>query len=174
MTNRIFPLVALTFLLASCRTPPTPRGSSSFTPVDDLGAPAIPADASKLKISTAMSIRVAPKPIPPLALPLYPHAAISANLRDIQLAAKLTINEAGQVADVAPSLARLPYTNAFHDAFFAAIDSAVRTWHFEPGQLAHVFPMDDGSPMIDRSEPEVSTIILVFTFSQTGRVSFSH
>lgn len=147
-------------------------GRSSFTFVDQVGAPpAAPVDASKMKIVESMSVVIPPKPAGSLVLPTYPAAALKAHLQDIHLAVSLSIDESGRVTDVQPSIARVPYTTAFQEQFFAAARKAVQEWRFEPGKLARIEPQADGRPLVTGTETTASTLTVAFTFSSTGNVT---
>lgn len=157
---------------ASCRQV-APTGGSSFTVADDLGGPPQPpVDASKLKLAESIGLLVPPKPIPPLPLPAYPRAALAAHLGDIRVAVRVSVDSAGNVVDVSPSLTWIPYTHAFGGEFLDAVRQAVLQWRFEPGQLVHLSPQPGGRPLLDRSEPVDSTLTLEFTFFRSGKVQF--
>jgi len=161
--------MVLSVALTSCRHA-APTGNSSFTLVNDFGALQAPAsDASELKIVQAMSIRVAPKAIPPLTLPKYPASALAAHLLDIQYAVTITIDTEGRVIHIERSYARLPYTSAFRDEFVAAIEQAVATWKFEPGKLAHLDPQENERPLVTGSENAESKLTVAFCFTQSGK-----
>lgn len=156
--------------LAACRQA-GPTGASAFTLVEETGAPMpAPTDAAKMRLDGPVTVDLPPKPVGLQALPEYPKAALGAGLRDVEVAVTLTIDRSGRVSEVGPSLARIPYTTAFHAEFLAAAEKAVRTWQFEPGQSVHLEPQADHVPVVTGAEAEESRITVAFTFSQSGRV----
>jgi hypothetical protein len=162
--------ILMAIVLASCRHI-SPTGNSSYTVVDDIGAlKSAPVDASKLKVTASMSVLVVPKPIPPLVMPEYPSSALAAHLLDVQFAVTLVIDKEGRVITIEPSLARLPYTNAFREEFVTAIEQAVKTWRFEPGKLAHLEPQPDGRPLVTGLEDVDSKLTIAFNFARSGKV----
>jgi hypothetical protein len=162
-------LLASSLLGGSCHH--TVAGTSSFAFVGETGnrEPA-PKDAANLRIAEPISILIPPKPLLPLKVPVYPESIFREHLQDIQMAVTITIDKAGRVSDVSPSLARFPYTNRFQAEFQLAIERAVASWHFEPGQLAHLDPQSQSAPVVVGIESVESQLTVAFTFRQSGLI----
>ncbi|MDI1250888.1 MAG: hypothetical protein PSV13_18635 [Lacunisphaera sp.] len=113
-------------------------------------------------------------PIQPLATPVYPPRALAAKAGRVTIGVKITVDAAGRVSDIGPSLRAVTIPSRFDEDFQAAVRAAVSQWRFRPAlsyRIEHA-PMPDGSTyqrMIDRRRVE-TTFDLSFTFTATGAV----
>ena len=78
------------------------------------------------------------QPIMPLATPIYPPTALAAHAGLATIGVRITVDAAGRVADVRPSLASVTVPSSFGTEFRAAVDAAVAQWRFRPAEIRHL------------------------------------
>ena len=112
-------------------------------------------------------------PKPGVRRPVYPEAALAANLGDVVVYVRLEINSSGQVADVSYSLRGVTLPNRFSEQFFAAIRVAATAWEFKPARIEYIGSTTEGGQTIRRllrTEAIADTLDVQFTFTASGLV----
>lgn len=167
-------ILPVLFGLAACHT--VREGSSAFEmlpPPRPLGT----ASASDTKAKMAQSdIRidyVAARARRALASPVYPADALAARAGRFSAFITFTIDEAGRVVDVQPSLVRFSLPNAFTGAFLQAIYAALGTWEFDPTRQVYWQRVPNEDDRYLRADPVRQPMEVRFTFSETGSVASS-
>lgn len=111
-------------------------------------------------------------PILPGAMPHHPAVARSAELGRVTVSARITIDTAGCVTDVAPRLVNFSGPNEFSREFEAAAATALAHWRFTPAEIHRLedAPRNDGGTYMRLSSREKieAACDVVFTFTETG------
>ena len=174
---RLFVLLALACAaLAGCRhaaaSPSPGEGTSTHRfleppPPPEKKAPGTP--VAKLPTEQILN----PRPILPLAEPLYPAAALVAHAGLATVAVRVTIDTNGRVSDIRESLLNLSMPSPVAAEFRAAVDAAVRQWRFRPGEMIHlelVQHPDGDFPRLKSRENVEWAFDVEFTFRAGGDV----
>lgn len=163
----------VTFILALVGCQTQREGVSSF----EMLPPPRPIDArppTTQTVSAAESdIRIVHVPVRPrrsLASPVYPPEALAARSGIFTAYVTLTVNEAGRVVDVHPSVVRLHLPNDFAAAFYRAIEVAISTWEFEPARYVYWRRVPNEDDRYLRADPVKQTMEVRFVFTETGTV----
>ena len=163
--------------VVGCRHAPEPpdTGTSSFAFIEQpVAAPRASAATAEPREPVSMEQYEEASPIPPLATPVYPPRALAAKAGRVTIGVKITVDAAGRVSDIGPSLRAVTIPSRFDADFQEAVRAAVSQWRFSPAlsyRLEDV-PMPDGSTyqrMTERRRVE-TTFDLSFTFTATGVV----
>jgi hypothetical protein len=171
--------IASLLLAGGCQHVEQPRrleGASSFRfverPIPELSATV--AEASDLP-RVPVDVLVPAEPIPPLARPFFPKAALGKIHVPVTVGVRITVDAAGRVAHVGPSL--LVFSNAGEDAaeFRATVEDALAQWRFTPAEIRHLVPGTGGPDREDfwvatRRQATDYAFDLAFTFAVTGDV----
>lgn len=108
-------------------------------------------------------------------LPEYPARALARKAGKAQVGVRVTIDAAGRVADVSPSLFAISIIPpGFAEDFNRAVETAVRQWKFQPARIEYVETVSAGGityERVTRSENLETTVDLSFTFTATGKVA---
>lgn len=171
------PALFVLLALCGCRHVPesTETGASSFAIVRP---PPVPAPANSGTVSEAepsgaqyREAFLAGKPV----LPIYPPRALKERAGSAQVGVRVTIDSAGTVTDVSPSLFAVSVVPAaFAEEFKQAVDTAVRQWKFRPASIEYVETVSGGGityERVTRSEKLETTLDLSFTFTANGKVT---
>lgn len=168
-------LASLVFLIlaaAGCRHRPPTVGASSFEvirpPALAVGGAgkAEPTEENTVDFREAQAIR-------PLAMPVYPPAALAARAGRAQVGVHVTVDRAGKVSEVGPSLFVLSTPGPFAGAFREAVEAAVLQWRFRPAEILHLETVrapEATYNRISRSETIEAQFDLAFTFTASGGV----
>lgn len=174
---RSFLCVLISLTWAGCRhvaSVSAPAGQSSIRFV------AAPAEAPVGK--SEFSVRAGPPrelfrdatPIGRLATPTYPPAALRARAGQMTVGARITVDTAGRVSNVGPSLVALSIPSQFSNEFQAAVEAAVEQWKFQPAKILHLEQAPDGDggtySRVAREEKIETYFDVVFTFTASGEV----
>jgi hypothetical protein len=114
-----------------------------------------------------------PIPKPGLPRPIYPEAALAANLGEVVVFVRLEIDRSGKVVDVSSSLRGVTLPNRHSDQFFAAIREAVTAWEFKPARIEYIGGTTEGGQTIRRllrTETIADALDIQFTFTASGLV----
>ena len=114
--------------------PPT-EGKSSFAYIFDPQNPALSLPA-EVKFNR-------PSPHDTKTLPVYPAAALAANDGTHREVVRIVIDTHGNVGQVLDSPVGTSDGGPFGADYRRAVDTALRTWRFEPGWLGHFGPGPD-------------------------------
>jgi outer membrane biosynthesis protein TonB len=160
------------FGAAGCSHAPAQRGESAFTIVRPpslstaSGAKAAATETSTVDYREAQAIH-------PLAMPVYPAAALAAKAGWAQVGVHVTIDRLGRVTDVSAS-AFVPSTpGPFAGAFREAVEVAVRQWAFRPAEILYLEKVQAPEVTymrIARRETIEARFDMAFTFTATGGV----
>jgi len=142
-------------------------GSASFVFIAPLDLPLhreVPRPAGQGEEAVVREdVFVDAEPLLPLAVPVYPPAALQAKAGWMTVAVRLTVDINGRVSGVAPSPVGFSTPSPFSDLFFAAVEQAVRQWKFVPARI------HSGEPGGETRKIE-ATGDVSFTFTSTGDV----
>lgn len=158
--------VLLALLLAGCRhAPASVSGSGSF---EILGSPAnVAAPSPPAEIVEQTDIRIDYIPVRAcgtLPQPEYPAAALAGGGADCTLFVTFTVDEHGQVADVAPSWNRITLESPFLPQFVEAARAAVTAWELAPARAVYYRRVPGGEDEYLYAEPVADTIEVKFVF----------
>lgn len=111
-------------------SPPSPEGKASYKYILDPANPALnlPADVQFVR----------PMPVDMKTLPKYPERALAAHDGPHRELVRIVIDSEGGVGQVLDSPMGPSDGGPFAADFRRAVDDAVRTWRFEPGEFRHV------------------------------------
>lgn len=159
-------------LAAGCRHAPVGTAAFSFAEPGHDPAPAI--DASAYTITKGTSVFVQARPIPPLAVPVYPPAALAAHAGTVIVHVTVTVGTDGLVSDISPNRMAVDVPSRFDRDFQEAIRAALVQWRFEPAQVARLDPGPrGGAPIVVDSEDVEGRLGIAFTFASSGRATSS-
>ncbi len=108
----------------------------------------------------------------PLVVPVYPSAALAAHAGRVTVVLEITIGTDGRVVDVRPSMAGIPFGGPFSAKFQAAAEVAMSKWKFNPAEMRHFEPRQEGGATIwslTSEEKREMTTEVSFTFTETSR-----
>lgn len=112
--------------------------------------------------------------IQPLSTPVYPAKALAAKAGLVMIGVKITVDDAGRVVDVAPSLLTFSTPTRYSEEFQEAVRLAVMQWHFHPAQrysLRIFRDREGGGPPQELHRENTETFFdLAFTFTASGKV----
>lgn len=170
---RLNPCAVLAVALAAgCQHAPT--GTAAFSFVEAGHDPAPVVDASAYKITQGTSVFVQAKPIPPLAVPAYPTAALAAHAGTVVVHVTVTVGTDGLISGISPNRMAIDVPSRFDRDFQEAIRAALVQWRFEPAQLARLDPgPGGGAPIVVDSRDVEGRLGVAFTFSSSGRTTSS-
>lgn len=114
---------------------PPAEGKTRYSYIFDPANPALglPADVQFLR----------PMARETKTLPVYPAAALAAHDTPHREVVRIVIDDHGSVGQVSDSPMERSDDGPFAADYRRAVDSAVRTWHFQPGVLQHVRDGED-------------------------------
>lgn len=169
--------ICLVLAAAGCRhvpQDPPSVGRSSFAFADEPTAPPKNAVVSEGKATRAPNDFREATPIYPLLNPVYPAKALSKKAGLVTVGVRVTVDAAGRVTDVGPSLLVFSTPGPFADDFMTAVRVAVLQWRFLPAeieQIEWVQPpgMEPYSRVLSTEKTETH-FDLAFTFTATGKV----
>ena len=170
--------VSLGWVLAGCRhtavSEPAGEAQSSFRLIVPPAPPPAGAAKGTVRAGPLRQIFTDARPILPLANPVFPAEARAAKVGVVTVAVHLTIDVAGRVTEVAPSLAGFSIPNRFSTEFRRAVEEAVAQWRFTPAEVQHLeeAPGEGGSTYlrVARREKIEAACDVQFTFTATGAV----
>lgn len=113
------------------------------------------------------------RPLPPIMQPTYPPKALKAIAGRAVVGVRVTVDEAGRVTDIGPSLLTFSTFGPYAEAFRGAVESAVWQWRFVPAELLQSERVqNDGSAYqrVIRRQAVSTQIDLAFTFTESGGV----
>ncbi len=113
------------------------------------------------------------QPILPLAVPVYPPVALKARAGMATVGVRITVDTAGRVENVQPSLALVTIPAAFSAEFQAAVEEAVKQWRFRPAEFRQLELVKDPGGDFQRvvkRENVAWAFDVEFTFNATGDV----
>ena len=143
--SRIVAPLAVAAALAGCvpKTPtstlapplPLPEGKSSYSYIFDPANPALglPEDVQFVR----------PLAIETKTLPRYPASALAARDGLHREVVRIVIDAKGNVGEVVDSPMEPSDGGPFAGDYRRAVDAAVRTWRFQPGEFRHIKPGGD-------------------------------
>ncbi len=106
-------------------------------------------------------------------LPVYPARALKAKAGAATVGVRVTVDKAGRVTEIGPSLLVFNTPGPWAEDFLEAVKEAVRQWKFRPAEILQVERAEAPGlsyNRIARREPVESQIDLAFTFTATGGV----
>lgn len=168
-------IFALSLVLSGCRhAPVAPEvGKSSYVVVEPSPAPSKSAAAETAEPTSRTQYRKARVQGDPL-LPVYPPRALAAKAGAAQVGVRVTVDTAGRVTDLRPSMLAVTIAPpGFADDFQAAVETAVRQWRFSRARVEYVETVTaDGFTYnrVARSERMEAEFDLAFTFTPSGKV----
>lgn len=113
-------------------------------------------------------------PVGLLATPIYPPVALAAHAGQMTVGARITVDAAGRVSNVGPSLVALSIPSRFSNEFQAAVEAAVAQWRFQPARILYLEQAPDGDggtySRVAREEKTDTYFDVVFTFTASGEV----
>jgi len=112
-------------------------------------------------------------PINPLATPVYPARALAAKAGQAVVSVRITVDERGQVSDIAPSIVGFSTPGPFADDFYAAVEKALRHWRFTPAEIDQVesaWTPREISNRVVRTDKTETHFDVTFTFTASGGV----
>lgn len=166
----------LIVLLGGCQNRPpeaTATGASSFAFVErPVAPPARTVTTEPVEQKPVEEYREA-RPVYPLAHPVYPPRALKARAGRVTVGVRLTVDAAGRVSDVAPSMLVFSTPGPFADDFRAAAETAVRQWRFRPAEIERIefvqTPTVSYSRVLGRQKVEAQ-LDVAFNFTAAGGV----
>jgi hypothetical protein len=169
--------IATVITISGCKHAPAVRadGESQFAFLETPVARTPP----KAEISTGprqpADVLVPAEPMHPLSKPVYPSAALGRQKTPVFVGVCITVDAAGNVADIGPSLRAFSSPGPFAEEFRAAVEDAVRRWRFTPAEKRHLKPGaappgKDDYWVVTRAEKTDYTFDLSFTFTTSGDV----
>jgi len=167
-------LVCTGFLILSgchqVQTPPA-SGQGSFEFTQRPAGTRIGEGQAVLTGSEPKDVFIPATPDGPLAVPVYPPAALAAHAGRVTVVLEITIGTDGRVGDVRPGMAGIPFGGPFSAQFQAAAEAAMARWRFRPAELRHIEPREEGGEtiwsMVFTEKRELTTEVS-FTFTETG------
>lgn len=163
--------------LIGCRHEPaeaTGTGASSFAFVERPAGP-LPArtvTTEPVEQKPLEEYREA-RPVYPLTNPVYPPRALKARAGRTTVGVRITVDVAGRVSDVAPSMLVFSTPGPFADEFREAVEAAVRQWRFRPAEIEKLEFVQAPTVSYNRiiSTQKVETQLdVAFNFTATGGV----
>ncbi len=156
---------------------PPATGASSFTLVDAGRA----AQADKVVVGEVGEPGPAKytedftqaRPLPPFVLPVYPPKALKAKAGRATVGVQVTVDAAGRVTDIGPSLLTFDTSGPFAADFLEAVQTAVRQWRFRPAETVQMELVQSGGfsyRRIVRTTATDTKLDLAFTFTASGGV----
>jgi len=123
--------------------PPPAAGKTSYSYIFDPANPALglPADVQFVR----------PMATETAALPTYPESALAARDKAHREVVRIVIDDHGSVGQVLDSPMEPSDGGPFAADYRRAVDAAVRTWRFQPGELRHV---KDGNDLDGDGKPD--------------------
>lgn len=113
------------------------------------------------------------RPVYPLVNPVYPPQALKARAGRATVGVRITVDVAGRVTDVAPSMLVFSTPGPFADDFRAAVETAVLQWRFRPAEIEKLefvqAPTVSYNRIIGTQKVETQ-LDVAFTFTATGGV----
>lgn len=165
---------ALAAALAGCSHPAVlpPKGQSAFRVVPP---PIILMPATEVRPHEGDTHDIYLEAVPdgPLVNPVYPAAALAGHAGWVIVGVRITIADDGRVTDVRPSPAVISTPTPYEEQFMAAIEAAVRRWHFTPGRFRTEVAKEGPGGLYWKPVGERTTesfTDLAFTFTAMGEV----
>jgi hypothetical protein len=167
-------------LLAGCRHAlPADIGASSFTVVDaqrtasasnqvivgEVGEPSPAKYTEDFRQAVPLKTTV--------VLPVYPAKALRAKAGRVTVGVQVTVDTAGRVTDIGPSLLTYNTPGPYAEDFLEAVNVAVRQWRFQPAEVLQMETVKSGDfayQRIARTTKTETKLDLAFTFTATGQV----
>lgn len=147
------------------------RGSSTF---EVLGAPHVRLPVAQTEaVTEEQSVRIVSVPVraqAPLALPVYPPAALKAGAGEQVVHVTVTIDTLGNVTDVTPSWWRITTRGPFAEDFLTAVKAAVMSWRLSPARQIYYRKSADGEERYERTEAVAEMVEVKFVFDAKGTV----
>jgi outer membrane biosynthesis protein TonB len=162
---------------AGCRHAPPDTGASSFVVVEarrvapdkvivgEVGEPS-PAKYSE-DFRQAVPLKAT------VVLPVYPAKALKAKVGRATVGVQVTVDTAGRVTDIGPSLLTYNTPGPYAEDFHEAVRVAVRQWRFAPAEILQMETAKSGEftyQRIARSTKTETKLDLAFTFTANGGV----
>ena len=175
-------LVALGVILLAvvgCRhAPPEPpgTGASSFKVVEaqrNSPSQVIAGEVGEPSAAKYSEDFTQARPTPPFVLPAYPPKALKAKAGRVTIGVQVSIDAAGRVTDIGPSLLTFDTPGPFAADFIEAAKAAVRQWRFRPAEVLQMETANSGDfsyQRIARSTKTETKLDLAFTFTASGGV----
>jgi hypothetical protein len=117
---------------------------------------------------------LAAEPILPLAVPVYPKAALAARTGRVVVGIRITIDIQGRVAETGPSPVVFSTPNAYAGGFREAVQAALAQWRFQPAVIQHFTsvrePNGEAVLFLRGTEKTDWAFDLAFTFTASGDV----
>lgn len=163
--------------LIGCRHAPAESmasGASSFAFVERPAGPppARPVTTEPVQQQPLEEYREA-RPVYPLANPVYPPRALKARAGRSTVGVRITVDVAGRVSDVAPSMLVFSTPGPFADEFREAAETAVRQWRFRPAEIERLqfvrTPTVSYNRIISTQQVEAQ-LDVAFAFTASGGV----
>jgi len=151
---------------------PERTGTSSFTVVEPPPPRVTAATTASAELTSYRRYREA-VPADTLTLPVYPRAALAAKFGAATVGVKVTVDEQGRVKDVRPSMLVFSTPGPYADDFFAAVETALRTWRFRPAAAIDWGTVVEKGVKVERAlhtEPVEAEFDLAFKFTASGGV----
>ncbi len=145
---------------------------SSFTVIEPPPNRTVTAATPSLELTNGRRYREA-EAAGELALPVYPRAALAAKFGAATVGVKVTVDVQGRVTDVRPSMLVFSTPGPYADAFFAAVEMALRTWRFIPAAALDTETTRENGVLTERVvriEPVEAEFDLAFKFTAKGEV----
>ncbi|WP_091060037.1 hypothetical protein [Opitutus sp. GAS368] len=163
---------------AGCRhVPPPDTGASSFVVVEaqrvasdkvivgDVGEPSAAKYSEDFRQAVPLKATV--------VLPVYPAKALKAKAGRATVGVQVTVDTAGRVTDIGPSLLTYNTPGPYAEDFHEAVRVAVRQWRFAPAEILQMETARSGDftyQRIARSTKTETKLDLAFTFTASGGV----
>lgn len=106
-------------------------------------------------------------------MPVYPPRALRAKIGRDTVGVHITVDPAGRVSEVRPSLLVFSTPGTYAEDFRAAAEAAVRQWQFTPARAEYFEIVHEGDATYNRvtgSENVETEFDLCFIFSVGGEV----
>jgi Gram-negative bacterial TonB protein C-terminal len=154
------------------RSRQTPEGNASFRFIEPPPPPQLKGSVT-LDVAQTGEISLPAEAIPPLAVPVYPAAALRTRSFGTSVSVHVVVDAKGRVAEVTPSRFGFTMPSPYAQEFFAAVERAVRQWKFKPAEIQFTEPaVREGVEVrtLTRREPIEATFDVTFLFTSTGAV----
>jgi hypothetical protein len=168
-------LVAGGAFLAGCQhrgSSREPEGYASFRFIEP-PTPPPPKGNVTLEVVQAREILIPAEAILPLAVPVYPAAALKTRSFGTSVSVHVVVDARGRVVEIAPSLFGFTMPSPYAQEFFAAVERAVGQWKFKPAEIQFTEPaVREGVEVrtLTRREPIEAAFDVTFLFTSTGAV----